>query len=45
MNSKKLILNICTCYYFDDMMRVWNRSRYIDFSDILLGEKLYKEKY
>ena len=25
------------CYYFDDIIRVWNRDIY--FSDILLGEK------
>ena len=27
-----------TCYYFDDIIRFWNRD--IDFSDILLDEKL-----
>ena len=32
-----------TCYYFDDMMRVWDRD--IDFNDILLDEILYEEKY
>ena len=32
-----------TCYYFDDIMRVMDR--YIDFSDILLDKKIYKEKY
>ena len=32
-----------TCYYFDDIIRFWDRG--IDFSDILLDEKLYKEKY
>ena len=29
------------CYYLDDIIRFWNRD--IDFSDILLDEKLYKE--
>ena len=29
------------CYYFDDIIRVWDRD--IDFSDILLSKKLYKE--
>ena len=32
-----------TCYYFDDIMRV--RDTDIDFSDILLDKKLYKEKH
>ena len=31
----------CTCYYFDGIMRVKD----IDFSDILLDNKFYKEKY
>ena len=31
-----------TFYYFDDIIRFWDRD--IDFSDILLDEKLYKEK-
>ena len=30
----------CTCYYFDGIMRVKDRD--IDFSDILLDNKLYK---
>ena len=42
MESKKDIKNR-KCYYFDDIMGV--RDRDIDFSDILLDEKLYKEKY
>ena len=33
------------CYYFDDIMRAWDRDVDIDFSDVLLDEKLYKEKY
>ena len=31
-----------TCYYFDDIMRVPDRD--IDFSNILLDEKLHKAK-
>ena len=33
----------CTYYYFDDLVRV--RVRNIDFSDILIDQKLYKQKY
>ena len=40
---KQINIKNCTCYYFDDIIRFWNRD--IDFSDILLDEKLYKEKY
>ena len=29
------------CYYFDDIYRFWDRD--VNFSDILLVEKLYKE--
>ena len=32
-----------TCYCFDDMIRFCDRD--IDFSDILLDKKLYKEIY
>ena len=45
-NKDKLNQNYiknCTCYYFDDIIRFWNRD--IDFSDILLDETLYKENY
>ena len=31
----------CGCYYFNYIIRLWDRD--IDFSDILLDEKLYKE--
>ena len=31
------------CYYFDDIIRFWDRD--LDFNDTLLDEKLYKEKY
>ena len=34
-----------TCYYFDNIMRAWDMDINIDFSGILLDEKLYKEKY
>ena len=30
------------CYYFDDIIRFWDRD--INFSDILLDGKLCKEK-
>ena len=39
---KEMDIKNCTCYYFDDIFRFWVRD--IDFSDILLEEKLYKEK-
>ena len=32
-----------TCYSFDDVMRAWDIDVEIDFSDISLEEKLYKE--
>ena len=35
---KEIDIKNCTCYYFDDTMRV----RDIDFSNILLDEKSYK---
>ena len=34
---KEIDIKNCTCYYFDDIMRVID----IDFSDILLIEKSY----
>ena len=40
---KEIDIKNCTCYYFDDIMRALDRD--IDFSDILLNETLYKEKY
>ena len=40
---KETNIKNCTCYYFDDIVRVFGRD--IDFSDILLDKKLYKEKY
>ena len=38
---KEIYVKNCTCY-FDDLMRV--RDRDIEFSDIVLGKKIYKEK-
>ena len=38
---KKIDIKNRKCYYFDDTIRFWDRD--IDFSDILLDEKLYKE--
>ena len=35
---KDIVIKNCTCYYFEDIMRV----RDVDFSDILLEEKYYK---
>ena len=43
MESKDKLKVTRTCYYFDDMIRFWDTD--MDFSDILLDEKLYKEKY
>ena len=40
---KEIDIKNRTCYYFDDIIRFWDRD--IDLSDILLGEKLYKQKY
>ena len=42
---KVIDIKDCTCYYFDDLMRAWDRDTDIDFSGILLEEKLYKQKY
>ena len=40
---KEIDIKNSTCYYFDDIISFWDRD--IEFSDILLDEKLYKEKY
>ena len=40
---KKIDIKNRTCYYFDDIIRLWDRD--IDFSDVLFDEKLCKEKY
>ena len=34
-----------TCYYFDGIIGVMDRDRDFDFSDILLDEKSYKQKF
>ena len=40
---KEIDIKNHTWYYFHAIIRFWNRN--IGFSDILLDEKLYKEKY
>ena len=40
---KEIDIKNRTCYYSGDIIRLWDRD--IDFNDILLDEKLYKEKY
>ena len=40
---KEIDIKNRTCYYFDDIIRFWDRD--VDLSDILLDEKLYKQKY
>ena len=42
---KEIDIKNRTCYYFDDIIGVMDRDSDFDFSDILLGEKLYKQKY
>ena len=39
---KEIDIKTRTCYYFHDIIRFWYRD--IDFSGILLDEKLYKQK-
>ena len=36
---KEIDIKNRTCYYFDDIIRFWDRD--IDFRDILLDKKLY----
>ena len=36
---KEIDIKNRTCYYFDDIIRSWDRD--IDFRDILLDKKLY----
>ena len=38
---KETNITIRKCYYFDDIIRFWDRD--IEFSDILLDKKLYKK--
>ena len=40
---KEIDIKNPTCYYFDDIIRFWDRD--IDFNYILLSKTLYKEKY
>ena len=40
---KEIDIKNRTCYYFDNVMRAWDIDVEIDFSDISLEEKLYKE--
>ena len=40
---KKIDLKNRRCYHFDDIVKARNRD--IDFTDILLDEKLYKENH
>ena len=40
---KEIDIKNCTCYYFHDIIRVWDTNIYS--SDILLDKKPYKEKY
>ena len=42
MNFKKIVIKNLTCYYFDDIMRVWDKD--IDFCYISLHKKLYEKK-
>ena len=39
---KEIDINNHTCYCFPDTIRFWDRD--VEFSDILLDKKLYKEK-
>ena len=40
---KETSIKNCPRFYFDDLIRVWDRNIYS--IDILLNKKLYKEKY
>ena len=41
---KEIDIKIRMYYYFDDIMRAWDIDINTNFSGILLGKKLYKEK-
>ena len=41
---KEIDIKIPMYYYFDDIMRAWDIDINPNFSGILLGKKLYKEK-
>ena len=40
---KEVYIKSCSCNYFNDIMWAWDRDTV--FRDILLDEKLYKDKY
>ena len=40
---KKIDLKNYMCYHSNHIMRAWDRDIDVDFSDILLDEKLYKK--
>ena len=40
---KETAIESRTCYYFDDIMKNWDRDIDIDFSSILLDETSYKK--
>ena len=42
---KKIGIENRTCYYFDDIIRAWERDTDIEFSSISSNENLYEEKY
>ena len=42
---KKIGIENRTCYYFDDIIRPWERDTDIEFSSISSNENLYEEKY
>ena len=37
---KEINIKNCTCYYFEDIIRFWDKD--IEFSDTLLDEKSYE---
>ena len=42
---KEIDIKNRTCYYFDGIIGVMDRDRDFDFSDTLLDEKSYKQKF
>ena len=42
---KEIDIKNHTCYYFDDILRAWDKDIDTNSSGILLDEKLYKEKH
>ena len=40
---KETAIESCMCYYFDDIMKNWDRDIDIDFSSILLDKISYKK--